>query len=274
MVNRANSGLSTGNLAKRRRDGANDTLLRNDRSVAFAPCRLKITCAISEISAVATSSHWVHIPRGFHGRLDDERGWVMTTSASPEETADSVRVPKGLSPLPQFIFASRWLQLPLYLGLIVAQVVYVIVFLKDLWHLVLQSFSVSEQMIMLVVLGLIDVVMISNLLIMVIVGGYETFVSRMNLNRHPDQPEWLSHVNASVLKIKLAMAIIGISSIHLLRTFIEAGSLGTPKATYTEAGIMWQSIIHGLFILSAIGIAVVDRLGQPVYGGRRTEGHA
>jgi uncharacterized protein (TIGR00645 family) len=193
----------------------------------------------------------------------------MTTSASPDETADSVRVPKGLSPLPQFIFASRWLQLPLYLGLIVAQVVYVIVFLKDLWHLVLQSFSVSEQMIMLIVLGLIDVVMISNLLIMVIVGGYETFVSRMNLNRHPDQPEWLSHVNASVLKIKLAMAIIGISSIHLLRTFIEAGSLGTPTATYTEAGIMWQSIIHGLFILSAIGIAVVDRLGQPAaYGGR------
>jgi uncharacterized protein (TIGR00645 family) len=116
---------------------------------------------------------------------------------------------------------------------------------------------------MLIVLGLIDVVMISNLLIMVIVGGYETFVSRMELNRHPDQPEWLSHVNASVLKIKLAMAIIGISSIHLLRTFIEASSLGKPEATLTEAGVMWQSVIHGLFILSAIGIAAVDRLSQP-----------
>jgi uncharacterized protein (TIGR00645 family) len=115
---------------------------------------------------------------------------------------------------------------------------------------------------MLVVLGLIDVVMISNLLIMVIVGGYETFVSRMQLNRHPDQPEWLSHVNASVLKIKLALAIIGISSIHLLRTFIGAGNLGTDNATHTEAGIMWQVIIHGLFILSAIGIALVDRLGE------------
>ncbi len=80
---------------------------------------------------------------------------------------------------------------------------------------------------MLMVLGLIDVVMISNLLVMVIVGGYETFVSRLRLQGHPDQPEWLSHVNASVLKIKLAMAIIGISSIHLLRTFIEAGRLGS-----------------------------------------------
>src|SRR3954468_18490811 len=147
-------------------------------------------------------------------------------------------VPGRLRPLPKLIFASRWLQLPLYLGLIVAQVVYVILFLKELLHLVERSLSISEQQIMLIVLGLIDVVMISNLLIMVIVGGYETFVSRMQLNKHPDQPEWLSHVNASVLKIKLAMAIIGISSIHLLRTFIEAGNLGTERATFTESGIM------------------------------------
>ena len=182
----------------------------------------------------------------------------MTTVAP----TDDGREPRGLRPIPRFIFASRWLQLPLYLGLIVAQVVYVYLFLKELVHLVLTSPSVTEQGAMLIVLGLIDVVMISNLLIMVIVGGYETFVSRMELERHPDQPEWLSHVNASVLKIKLAMAIIGISSIHLLRTFIEAGALGTDKSTYTEAGIMWQSIIHGLFILSAIGIALVDWISQ------------
>jgi uncharacterized protein (TIGR00645 family) len=182
--------------------------------------------------------------------------------------ADDPKVPPGtpgLRPLPQLIFSSRWLQLPLYLGLIVAQGVYVILFLKELWHLVLHSFEFSEQQIMLVVLGLIDVVMISNLLIMVIVGGYETFVSRLELERHPDQPEWLSHVNASVLKIKLAMAIIGISSIHLLRTFIEAGALGSGKTGYTETGVMWQTIIHGLFILSAIGIAFVDWLGQQGY---------
>jgi uncharacterized protein (TIGR00645 family) len=174
-----------------------------------------------------------------------------------------------LRPLPRLIFASRWLQLPLYLGLIVAQVVYVILFLKELYHLVGHSFSINEQQVMLVVLGLIDVVMISNLLIMVIVGGYETFVSRMELNKHPDQPEWLSHVNASVLKIKLAMAIIGISSIHLLRTFIEAGNLGRPNAAFTETGIMWQAIIHGLFVLSAIGIAVVDRISQPPAGANQ-----
>jgi uncharacterized protein (TIGR00645 family) len=113
---------------------------------------------------------------------------------------------------------------------------------------------------MLIVLALIDVVMISNLLVMVIVGGYETFVSRLDLEGHPDQPEWLSHVNASVLKIKLAMAIIGISSIHLLKTFIEAGNLGVQGAKFTEAGVMWQTIIHGMFIVSAIGIAYVDYL--------------
>jgi uncharacterized protein (TIGR00645 family) len=190
-------------------------------------------------------------------------------------SADTPAVPPDarLRPLPQLIFSSRWLQLPLYLGLIVAQCVYVVLFLKELWHLVLGAMKFSEQEIMLVVLGLIDVVMISNLLIMVIVGGYETFVSRLELEKHPDQPEWLSHVNASVLKIKLAMAIIGISSIHLLRTFIYAGSLGTEGSTYTPTGVMWQTIIHGIFILSAIGIAVVERLSQPVYSAGRPDRH-
>jgi uncharacterized protein (TIGR00645 family) len=175
------------------------------------------------------------------------------------------REQRGLRPLPQLIFSSRWLQLPLYVGLIVAQCVYVLLFLKELWHLVQGAMHFTEQEIMLLVLGMIDVVMISNLLIMVIVGGYETFVSRMELERHPDQPEWLSHVNASVLKIKLAMAIIGISSIHLLRVFIYAGQLGKEGAPYTETGVMWQSIIHVIFILSALGIAGVERISAPVY---------
>src|SRR5512146_547016 len=140
-------------------------------------------------------------------------------------SSDATLSSKGgaLRPIPMLIFGSRWLQLPLYVGLIVAQGVYVFLFLKELWHLILSAPTLTEQSIMLIVLGLIDVVMISNLLVMVIVGGYETFVSRLNLQGHPDQPEWLSHVNASVLKVKLAMAIIGISSIHLLKTFIEAG---------------------------------------------------
>jgi uncharacterized protein (TIGR00645 family) len=193
-------------------------------------------------------------------------------------TPETPLPPRGtaLRPIPLLIFGSRWLQLPLYIGLIVAQSVYVVLFLKELWHLISHSFDFSEQQIMLVVLGLIDVVMISNLLVMVIVGGYETFVSRLNLRGHPDEPEWLSHVNASVLKIKLAMAIIGISSIHLLRTFIEAGNLGgTDRTTnYTPEGVMWQTIIHVVFILSAIGIAYVDRLSNgPVIEDGATNEH-
>lgn len=176
-----------------------------------------------------------------------------------------------LSPLSWLIFSSRWLQLPLYLGLIVAQAIYVVQFLRELWHLLGTTFGFAhvqvvgfqhtpETQIMMVVLGLIDVVMISNLLVMVIVGGYETFVSRLGLQGHPDQPEWLSHVNAAVLKVKLATAIIGISSIHLLKTFIEAGTLGRDNATVTMQGVLWQTVIHLTFVLSAIAIAWVDRL--------------
>jgi uncharacterized protein (TIGR00645 family) len=183
--------------------------------------------------------------------------------------------PPPLRQLPNLIFASRWLQLPLYLGLILAQAVYVFHFWVELAHLIEAAFgsttaldklvnsigykshaavtSLNETIIMLVVLALIDVVMISNLLIMVIVGGYETFVSRMRLESHPDQPEWLSHVNASVLKVKLATAIIGISSIHLHKTFINAEN-------YTEKVLLWQTAIHITFLLSALAIAATDRL--------------
>lgn len=198
---------------------------------------------------------------------------------------------RALRPLPSIIFASRWLQLPLYLGLIVAQAVYVFHFWVELVHLIEAAFGsvdavqmiasavqpcdatvraamnppqvcpavpgkLTETLIMLLVLGLIDVVMISNLLIMVIVGGYETFVSRMDLENHPDQPEWLSHVNASVLKVKLATAIIGISSIHLLKTFINADQ-------YSEKTLIAQTVIHVVFLLSAMAIAMTDRLMAP-----------
>lgn len=193
------------------------------------------------------------------------------------------RVPPRMGPLPSLIFSSRWLQLPLYLGLIAAQGVYVILFVKELWHLIHGAMELNEQQVMLIVLALIDVVMISNLLVMVIVGGYETFVSRLRLEGHPDQPEWLSHVNASVLKVKLAMAIIGISSIHLLKSFIEAGSLGVlplcgtvPRGerctTTTEAGVMWQTIIHMAFILSALGIAWTDKVMQAGMANARRSG--
>ena len=188
---------------------------------------------------------------------------------------DNTKPVRKLKPLPGLIFASRWLQLPLYLGLIAAQGVYVYHFWVELLHLLEAAFgnqtalqalvtsmgyqsevpltALNETLIMLVVLALIDVVMISNLLIMVIVGGYETFVSRMHLDGHPDQPEWLDHVNASVLKVKLSTAIIGISSIHLLKTFINA-------ANYDTKVLMWQTIIHVTFLLSALAIAYTDKI--------------
>jgi len=153
----------------------------------------------------------------------------------------------------QSIFWSRWLQAPLYLGLIVAQAVYVYHFMIELSHLVAKTTTIGETEIMLIVLGLIDVVMIANLLIMVIIGGYETFVSRLNLKEHPDQPEWLSHVNAATMKIKLSMALIGISSIHLLKTFINAEQI-------SETTIQWQVIIHLTFIISAVAMAYTDRI--------------
>jgi uncharacterized protein (TIGR00645 family) len=142
------------------------------------------------------------------------------------------------------------------MGLIVAQVVYVIQFWRELVHLIGMMVSkggTTEVEIMLIVLGLIDVVMISNLLVMVIVGGWETFVSRLELKNHPDQPEWLSHVNAGVLKVKLATAIIGISSIHLLKTFINAEHLD-------DKTLLWQTLIHLTFVISALAIAYTETL--------------
>jgi uncharacterized protein (TIGR00645 family) len=189
--------------------------------------------------------------------LGNNAGKSMTTAG---QTLESKRI------LASFIFLSRWLQAPLYLGLIVAQGVYVYRFLLELGHLIgfalfdfpapastPKGVSDPETIVMLSVLGLIDVVMIANLLIMVIVGGYETFVSRLRLEGHPDQPEWLSHVNAGILKVKLATALIGISSIHLLKTFINAENL--------DADMMkWQVTIHITFVASAIALAWIDRL--------------
>ncbi|WP_067244504.1 TIGR00645 family protein [Microbacterium resistens] len=186
---------------------------------------------------------------------------------APLETTDRNPWARAIASL---IFVSRWLQAPLYLGLIVAQAVYVVVFMIELWHLVEKVFAgkeLVESEIMLAVLGLIDVVMIANLLIMVIIGGYETFVSRIHVDGHPDQPEWLSHVNANVLKVKLAMAIIGISSIHLLKTFIEVGGMtenGTVHSgdKYTPVGVLWQVVIHMVFIVSALALAWIDRMSS------------
>lgn len=176
----------------------------------------------------------------------------------------------SLTVMSQMIFWSRWLQAPLYFGLIAAQGVYVYHFMVELWHLVHDATSIGEVEIMLIVLGLIDVVMIANLMIMVIIGGYETFVSRLNLKEHPDQPEWLSHVNAATMKIKLSMALIGISSIHLLKTFINikdpqipadaTSDMAAQIVAASQVGVTWQVVIHLTFIVSAIAMAITDRI--------------
>ena len=160
---------------------------------------------------------------------------------------------KPVQAMEAFIFWSRWLQAPLYLGLIAAQGVYVYQFMHELILLVTKTGTLSETEVMLIVLGLIDVVMIANLLTMVTIGGYETFVSRLDLKDNPDQPEWLSHVNAGVLKVKLAVALISISSIHLLRTFINAPQV-------EDRVVIVQVVIHVAFLISALSIAWTDKL--------------
>ncbi len=191
-------------------------------------------------------------------------GELTESQMAPAPKGD--RSPAGL--IGWSIFASRWIQAPLYLGLILAQAVYVIKFWKQLVHLITDFGHFDENEVMLIVLGLVDVVMIANLLIMVIIGGYETFVSRIRqVSDHPDQPEWLSHVNANVLKVKLAMAIVGISSIHLLKTFIEYGTQNPERTPaylmLSSEEVMWQTIIHVVFVLSAIGLAFIDRWLSP-----------
>ncbi|MCK5361104.1 MAG: TIGR00645 family protein [Gammaproteobacteria bacterium] len=181
-----------------------------------------------------------------------------------EQTPNNRNV--SMNVMAQLIFMSRWLQAPLYLGLIVAQGVYVFLFIKELIHLVAEANTFNESQIMLLVLGLIDVVMIANLLIMVIIGGYETFVSRLNLKEHPDQPQWLAHVNATTMKIKLAMALIGISSIHLLKSFINADQMSTDT-------IYWQVAIHLTFIVSAIAMAITDFIMNKSIAVAHQHGH-
>ncbi|PSM44569.1 TIGR00645 family protein [Streptomyces dioscori] len=165
------------------------------------------------------------------------------------------------------LFATRWLQAPLYFGLVAAQGVYVYKFFRELWTLILRSVTgqADETYVMLAVLKLVDVVMIANLLIMVIVGGYETFVSRIGLQGHRDQPEWLSHVNSNVLKVKLATAIVGISSVHLLQMFVDVHHT-------SHHSLLWGTVIHMAFIASA---AILAYMSGPMaaQGERLHRGH-
>ena len=153
------------------------------------------------------------------------------------------------------VFASRWIQAPLYGGLIVAELLYAYKFLVELWDMIVRVRHLEEVQFMLGVLGLIDVTMVANLLTMVIIGGYATFVSKLALEGHPDRPDWLSHVDPGTIKVKLAASLIGISSIHLLKAFVDVAN-GNPEH------IKWKIFIHMTFLGSAILLAWTDKIMQ------------
>lgn len=153
------------------------------------------------------------------------------------------------------VFASRWIQAPLYGGLIVAELLYAYKFLVELWEMVHHIRELTETLFMLGVLSLIDITMVANLLTMVVIGGYATFVSKLNLDGHPDRPDWLSHVDPGTIKVKLAASLIGISSIHLLKAFVNVSNVPPEH-------IKWQILIHMTFLGSAILLAWTDKLMQ------------
>jgi uncharacterized protein (TIGR00645 family) len=153
------------------------------------------------------------------------------------------------------VFASRWIQAPLYAGLIVAELLYAYKFLVELWEMVVHINKMEETVFMLGVLGLIDVTMVANLLTMVVIGGYATFVSKLDLEHHPDRPDWLTHVDPGTIKIKLAASLIGISSIHLLKGFVDV-------ANENPEHLKWKIFIHMTFLASAILLAWTDKIMQ------------
>jgi uncharacterized protein (TIGR00645 family) len=153
------------------------------------------------------------------------------------------------------VFASRWIQAPLYGGLIVAELLYAYKFLNELWEMVHGLRELPETIFMLGILSLIDITMVANLLTMVVIGGYATFVSKLDLEGHRDRPDWLSHVDPGTIKVKLAASLIGISSIHLLKAFVNV-------ANVPPEHIKWQIFIHLTFLGSAILLAYTDKLMQ------------
>jgi uncharacterized protein (TIGR00645 family) len=153
----------------------------------------------------------------------------------------------------KIIFASRWLQAPLYAGLIVGGVLYAYKFIIELIHLVTEINAITETVLMLGVLTLVDITMVANLLVMVIIGGYSTFVSRMDIDKHEDKPEWLQKVDAGTLKVKLAGSLVGVSGIHLLQTFIN-------MKNHQIEHVKWQVIIHIVFLISSIMLAYTEKI--------------
>ena len=172
-----------------------------------------------------------------------------------------------------FVFASRWIQAPMFVGLILAQAVYAYRFLLELLTLFPMVSDQHSEKLLLGVLGLVDMLMVANLIAMIVIGGYTLFVSKLNIGNNEDKPEWLDTTTAATLKIKLAAALVGVSGIHLLKTFIELGgevdlghgaeSLGAVESTVDNMKIMWQVVIHLVFLLSSLILSISERILHP-----------
>jgi uncharacterized protein (TIGR00645 family) len=156
------------------------------------------------------------------------------------------------------IFASRWIQAPMYLGLVFGSVLYLYKFFEELYHIAEKVTVVSEVHVMLGILSLIDASMVLNLIIIVVVGGYSIFTSKIDFTEHEDRPHWLDHLDAGRLKIKLATSLASISGVHLLKTFIdihqESGSEGGRE------DLKYEIIIHLVFIISALLLAWIEQV--------------
>lgn len=153
------------------------------------------------------------------------------------------------------IFASRWIQMPLYAGLMIAAILYAYKFIVELVHLCLNIQTISEELLMLGILTLVDITMVANLLTMVIIGGYATFVSKIHVDDHVDKPSWLDKMDGGTLKIKMAGSLAVVSAIHLLKTFMNIQNKNPEH-------VMWQVIIHCVFLLSTLALAFTEKISQ------------
>jgi uncharacterized protein (TIGR00645 family) len=203
-----------------------------------------------------------HNPKSSPGSVKEE-----SHDSSESVPKKSQRQPKGKTgfsvvedTLEWMIFASRWIQAPLYLGLILGSVLYTYKFMGDLVHLWKEVNRMTEEAVMLVVLNLVDITMVANLITMVVIGGYASFVSRLPVEKHEDRPDWLQKVDAGTLKIKLVGSLVGISGIHLLKTFINIDHKPHDQ-------IPWQIGIHATFLLSALMLAATERILHPPHKG-------
>jgi len=153
----------------------------------------------------------------------------------------------------KLLFASRWILAPVYLGMSIGLIALGIKFFEEAWHVMAHVFSMPESELVLTLLAMIDLVLVGSLIVMVMFSGYENFVSRIDIDGEGDKLGWLGKLDAGTLKLKVAASIVAISSIHLLRAFMNAPEISNDK-------LMWYVIIHLTFVISALLMGVLDKL--------------